>query len=261
MSAQDSRGMDYLESLPRRWVTLYLPLAAFLFVLLFPFYWMAMTSFKPDAELISREANPFWIRHPTFAHFEKLLLHTSYPDWMWRCGAAASHLLSRLDVEHHHRLGRRDFRLARRERARRQCDRAAALSRLNGHRHGDLPRLPGAALDPLHPARRRRVQDGPVRHALGADPHLPDVPHPVLHLAADGLLPLDPLRARGMRAHRRRDALADPHADHPAARGARAHLRGHLRLHALVERVHLRAHLRVLLGGQDRAGGGGHRAG
>src|SRR6266571_2865146 len=81
--AEDSGGMQYLESLPRRWVTLYLPLACFLFVLLFPFYWMAMTSFKPDAELMSREANPFWIHHPTFAHFEKLLLHTSYPEWMW----------------------------------------------------------------------------------------------------------------------------------------------------------------------------------
>ena len=34
----------------------------------------------------------------------------------------------------------------------------------------------------------------------------PDVPDPVLHLAADGLLPLDPVRARGMRADRRRHA-------------------------------------------------------
>ena len=44
----------------------------------------------------------------------------------------------------------------------------------------------------------------------GADPDLPDVPDPVLHLAADGLLPHDPVRARGVRADRRRDALADP---------------------------------------------------
>jgi multiple sugar transport system permease protein len=80
---EDTRGMDYLESLPRRWVTLYLPLGGFLFVLLFPFYWMTMTSFKPDAELLSRDANPFWIQHPTIAHFEKLLFHTSYPEWMW----------------------------------------------------------------------------------------------------------------------------------------------------------------------------------
>ena len=64
-------------------MTLYVPLLCFLVVLLFPFYWMTMTSFKPDAELISRDANPFWIVHPTFAHFEKLLFHTSYPEWMW----------------------------------------------------------------------------------------------------------------------------------------------------------------------------------
>jgi len=82
-TAHDSTGMAYLDTPARRWVTVYLPLAVFLFVLLFPFYWMGMTAFKPDAELISREANPFWIHNPTFAHFDKLLFHTSYPDWMW----------------------------------------------------------------------------------------------------------------------------------------------------------------------------------
>lgn len=80
---QDSRGMDYLESLPRRWVTLYIPLMVFLVVLLFPFYWMAMTSFKPNEELVSKAANPFWIVNPTLAHFERLLFRTEYPQWMW----------------------------------------------------------------------------------------------------------------------------------------------------------------------------------
>jgi multiple sugar transport system permease protein len=75
--------MAYLDTRARRWVTVYLPLAVFLFVLLFPFYWMAMTSFKDNEELVSKAANPFWISHPTLAHFEKLLFHTSYPDWMW----------------------------------------------------------------------------------------------------------------------------------------------------------------------------------
>ena len=37
--------------LPRRLVTLYLPLAVFVFVLLFPFYWMTITAFKPNEEL------------------------------------------------------------------------------------------------------------------------------------------------------------------------------------------------------------------
>ena len=80
---EDSAGMRYLDTLPRRWVTTYLPLAVFVFVLLFPFYWMVMTSFKPNAELVSREANPFWIVHPTLAHFDKLLFHTEYPQWLW----------------------------------------------------------------------------------------------------------------------------------------------------------------------------------
>ena len=76
-------SMDYLESLPRRWVTVYIPLLVFLFVLLFPFYWMGMTAFKPNAELVSRAANPFWIVNATLANFEKLLFHTQYPQWMW----------------------------------------------------------------------------------------------------------------------------------------------------------------------------------
>ncbi len=86
MSAQDTTdtaGMSYLDSLPRRIVTVFAPLGVFVFVLLFPFYWMAMTSFKPNAELLSRDGNPFWINSPTLAHMEKLLFHTSYPEWMW----------------------------------------------------------------------------------------------------------------------------------------------------------------------------------
>jgi len=78
-----NEGMTYLESVPRRIVTLYLPLAVFLFVLLFPFYWMAITSFKPNNELLSREGNPFLVIAPTLAHFEKLLFNTQYPEWMW----------------------------------------------------------------------------------------------------------------------------------------------------------------------------------
>jgi multiple sugar transport system permease protein len=81
--AAGSEGMRYLESLPRRVVTVYAPLGAFVLVLLFPFYWMAMTTFKPNAELLSREGNPFWVRSPTLAHIEKLLFQTAYPEWLW----------------------------------------------------------------------------------------------------------------------------------------------------------------------------------
>ena len=82
-AVQDSTGMEYLDKPLRRWVTLYVPLACFLFVLLFPFYWMAMTSFKSNEELVSKAANPFWIVRPTLAHFERLLFKTEYPQWMW----------------------------------------------------------------------------------------------------------------------------------------------------------------------------------
>ncbi|WP_076860479.1 carbohydrate ABC transporter permease [Bradyrhizobium mercantei] len=79
-----SEGMSYLESLPRRVVTLYLPLFVILVVLLFPFYWMVLTSIKPDEQLIDMEKfNPFWVIHPTFKHISKLLFETQYPRWLW----------------------------------------------------------------------------------------------------------------------------------------------------------------------------------
>jgi len=77
-----AQGMSYLESLPRRVVTLYMPLGIFVFVLLFPFYWMATTALKPNAELLSHEANPFWVAAPTLEHFRHLIFETPYPDWM-----------------------------------------------------------------------------------------------------------------------------------------------------------------------------------
>ena len=79
----DQGGMGYLQTRQHKIVTVYLPLAIFIFVLLFPFYWMVVTSLKPDAELLSRSGNPFWIIKPTLAHFEKLLFRTEYPAWLW----------------------------------------------------------------------------------------------------------------------------------------------------------------------------------
>jgi multiple sugar transport system permease protein len=81
--ATDTQGMSYLVSLPRRVVTVWLPLTVFLIVLLFPFYWMVITSVKPDDELLSRAGNPFWVHDPTLAHIHKLLFETSYPQWLW----------------------------------------------------------------------------------------------------------------------------------------------------------------------------------
>jgi multiple sugar transport system permease protein len=71
------------DSRARRVVTLYLPLACFVLILLFPFYWMAITSFKPNAELYDYKThNPFWIASPTLEHIRKLLFDTAYPRWV-----------------------------------------------------------------------------------------------------------------------------------------------------------------------------------
>ena len=79
----DSQGMSYLDTVRSRWVTVYIPLAIFVFVLLFPFYWMVITSVKPNNELLSRDGNPFWVIQPTLEHFHKLLFKTAYPEWLW----------------------------------------------------------------------------------------------------------------------------------------------------------------------------------
>src|SRR5690606_17746284 len=79
----DEGGMGYLERLPRRLVTVYLPLFVFLFVLLFPFYWMAITAIKPNAQLTDyNNYSPFWVVEPTLDHIRYLLFETSYPGWL-----------------------------------------------------------------------------------------------------------------------------------------------------------------------------------
>ncbi|KMO31628.1 sugar ABC transporter permease [Methylobacterium tarhaniae] len=80
----NSEGMAYLDTLPKRVVTVYLPLFVILVVLLFPFYWMALTAIKPDDQLIDMETyNPFWVVSPTLKHISKLLFQTHYPLWLW----------------------------------------------------------------------------------------------------------------------------------------------------------------------------------
>lgn len=83
-SSGDEGGMNYLERLPRRVVTVYLPLAVFVVVLLFPFYWMAITAVKPNEELTDyNNFSPFWVVKPTLEHIEYLLFETSYPGWLF----------------------------------------------------------------------------------------------------------------------------------------------------------------------------------
>jgi multiple sugar transport system permease protein len=81
-AAVDSRGMEYLRSIPRRWVVVYIPLIAFLIVLIFPFYWMVITTFKPASEMFAqREYSPFWMASVTLENVRKLLFDTEFPSW------------------------------------------------------------------------------------------------------------------------------------------------------------------------------------
>ena len=58
-----------------------LPVAAFLIFLLFPFYWMFVTSVKPNAEIY---ANPliYWPREFTWATYEKLFGYFDFLKYM-----------------------------------------------------------------------------------------------------------------------------------------------------------------------------------
>ena len=80
---EDQEGMGYLSTLPQRVVTVYIPMVLFLIILLFPFYWMGITSFKSDNELLDmKNFNPWTVDSPTLENFRKLLFDTEYSGWM-----------------------------------------------------------------------------------------------------------------------------------------------------------------------------------
>jgi multiple sugar transport system permease protein len=62
---------------------LWLPVGFFLIAALFPFYWMAVTSLKPNAELYNRHMMPLLVLHPTLKHYVDLLTQTSFLLWTW----------------------------------------------------------------------------------------------------------------------------------------------------------------------------------
>ncbi len=61
----------------------YLPLAAFVFFSLFPFYWMLISSFKANPELYNLKANRLWIQSPTLDHFRDLFAKTQILRWLF----------------------------------------------------------------------------------------------------------------------------------------------------------------------------------
>jgi multiple sugar transport system permease protein len=98
----------------KKWFYFYLPMALFIVFTLFPFYWMAVTAFRPDGELYrtwrQASATPFWTLEPTLEHVKGLLQTTAFPQWLWNtmliaivstlisltCGMFAGYALARL---------------------------------------------------------------------------------------------------------------------------------------------------------------------
>ena len=98
----------------KRWVFLYLPLGAFVIVTLFPFYYMAVTSIRPDREMYipwnRPHFAPFWTLRPTLEHFALLFRETLFTRWLLNtliisilstaialsCGLLAAYALARL---------------------------------------------------------------------------------------------------------------------------------------------------------------------
>jgi multiple sugar transport system permease protein len=77
-STKDAPEIMSWDSRARRTITVYIPLALFVIILLFPFYWMAITSIKPDFEMYDyKQYNPFWIHSPTLDNIRKLLSRPS----------------------------------------------------------------------------------------------------------------------------------------------------------------------------------------
>src|SRR5947207_2965248 len=66
----------------KRLLGLWLPLAGFLVVALFPFTWMAVTSLKTNAELYDPKAMPLAIKHPSLVHYIDLLRETNFLVWV-----------------------------------------------------------------------------------------------------------------------------------------------------------------------------------
>ena len=62
---------------------LYLPLALLLVAMLFPFYWMLITSIKPNRELYSAKIMPLVVHQPTLKHYIDLLYETNFLTWTY----------------------------------------------------------------------------------------------------------------------------------------------------------------------------------
>jgi multiple sugar transport system permease protein len=98
----------------KKWLYFYIPLTFFVVGTLFPFYWMLVTAFRPDAELYrpwrAIVNTPFWTTQPTLEHVWYLFKNTMFGTWLYNtmfiaiastlislfCGLLAGYALARL---------------------------------------------------------------------------------------------------------------------------------------------------------------------
>jgi multiple sugar transport system permease protein len=74
-------GSTVGETYFKRLMVFYIPLFLFVFAMLFPFFWMFITSIKPDPELYNPRLSPFLVREPTLKHWDKLFSDTLFVQW------------------------------------------------------------------------------------------------------------------------------------------------------------------------------------
>ena len=98
----------------KRWTYFYIPLWLYMIGLLFPFYWMLVTTFRPDVELYrswrAATNTPLWTLNPTLEHITYLFQNTTFGTWLYNtmfialistvlslfCGLLAGYALARL---------------------------------------------------------------------------------------------------------------------------------------------------------------------
>jgi multiple sugar transport system permease protein len=71
------------RGLGTRTLRLYLPLSLVLIFMLFPFYWMLITSIKPNRELYNARIMPMIVYQPTLKHYVDLLSETNFLTWTY----------------------------------------------------------------------------------------------------------------------------------------------------------------------------------
>lgn len=71
-------------------IVVYTGLAIFVVILLFPFFWMFITSIKPDSELYDLSRNPLSLSKPTLEHYIYLLSNTKFMLWLKNSAVVAT---------------------------------------------------------------------------------------------------------------------------------------------------------------------------